>query len=178
MQSCPRPRQRGGLAVTPVAAQQQGFGQRHVVAALDPHPGPQQLRVELGAGRPHPPNVAGPLPRRHHGRQIFVPYDAPGARLVPHGLGQPAAALRLGDDSNPHTSRFSARPRTIPAASGKPTRNRAQPGHRDRRTGLGPRTRPTDGQRIAAARRFGRGSRVTEHNKPRQASLGRLPAGG
>ena len=73
------------------------------MAALDPHPGPQQRGIQVLTGRPDPPDVTGPLTRRHHGWKIFMPNDGPVARPVPRGLGQPATTLRPGDDSNPHT---------------------------------------------------------------------------
>src|SRR5215467_12609089 len=90
------------------------------MAAFHPHPGPQQRRVKVIGGRPDPADVAGSLPRRDHGWQIFMPNDAPRARLVPGRLGQPAPSLWPGDDSNPHANRLSARPRTVPPPAARP----------------------------------------------------------
>ena len=62
-----------GLARPPIPAEQQRLGQRHVVAARDPHPGAQQCRVDSSARRPDPPHIPGPLVRRHHRGKIIQP---------------------------------------------------------------------------------------------------------
>ena len=78
----PGRRQRGRLAVLPVPGEQQGLGQRHIVTALHPHPGTQQRRVHLAAGRPYPAHVAGPLTCRHRRGKIIMRDDAPVAGAV------------------------------------------------------------------------------------------------
>jgi hypothetical protein len=51
-------------------AQQQRLGQLDVVAALDPDPGPQQRRIDLGGRGPDPANVARGLPATNRGGQV------------------------------------------------------------------------------------------------------------
>ena len=74
------------------------------MAAPHPHPGPQQRRVNRAGRGPHPPDIAGPLVRRHHrGKTISLNETATAAAVLTE-LTQQAGAPRPDNDSNPHRS--------------------------------------------------------------------------
>jgi hypothetical protein len=100
----PGPRQGRGLTRPALPREQQGLGQGDVVAALHPHPGPQQRGVDAGCLRPDPPSAAGSLVRRDGRGTVIMPNDRPVAGAVLRQLGQPATVPWPRDDGDPHGS--------------------------------------------------------------------------